>query len=220
MRRVINRIVNRPSEVRKRWYLKLLDAVEPFRAPESQRIVREKPVLIISGITMHGTGVFCNMLAFLRWVYFAEIMGYTPVIDMQYVPNLYLEDGQLGKVNSYEYFYRQPAGMSAEEAYKSRDVFIVNRLDCPYNFSLRQKLAYKKATAVNDWVYGENREKHYQDRCRDYVLGSADLPLIPRVAQFLGGRHLCLLAGRLRHSVSPLPEVFLQGRESRPPSCT
>lgn len=161
VRRVVNRIVNRPSEVQKRWYLKLLEAVEPYRAPEGERVKREKPVLIISGITMHGTGIFCNLLAFLRWVYFAELMGYTPVIDMQYVPNLYLEEEQIGKVNSYDYFYRQPAGMTAEEAYKSRDVFIVNRLDCPYNFSLRQKLAYKKATAVNDWVYGENRAKHF-----------------------------------------------------------
>ena len=168
IRRVVNRIVNRPSQVQKRGYLKLLEQVGPYRAKESERIAREKPVLVISGITMHGTGIFCNLLAFLRWVRFCEIMDYTPVIDMRYVPNLYLEDELVGKVNSYEYFYRQPAGMSAQEAYKSRDVFFVNRLDCPYTFTRAQKKAYKEATKVSDWVYGENREKHFAEYKRLY----------------------------------------------------
>ena len=53
-------------------------------------------VLMISGITMRGTGIFCNLLAFLRWVDFAQRMGYIPVIDMQNVENLYLEDELLG----------------------------------------------------------------------------------------------------------------------------
>lgn len=158
--RVVNRIVNRPSEVKKRAYLKLRARLEPLRAPEAQRVQTEKPVLIISGISMQGTGIFCNLLAFLRWVYFAELMGYAPVIDMQNVPNLYLEEGLAG-VNSYEYFYRQPSDMTLEQAYRAKEVYFVNRLDCPYDFSLRQKWMYRKATAVSDWVYGENREKHF-----------------------------------------------------------
>lgn len=110
---------------------------------------------------MQGTGLFCDLLAFIRWVYFAEMMGYTPVIDMQNVPNMYLEEEQTGRINAYEYFYRQPAGMSVEEAYRARELFFVNRLDCPYSFTLRQKWAYRRATAVKDWVYGENRAKHF-----------------------------------------------------------
>lgn len=224
-RRIVNRIVNRPSQVQKRWYLKLLETVEPCRAPEGGRVAREKPVLIITGITMQGTGIFCDLLAFLRWVYFAELMGYTPVIDMQYVPNLYLEDELLGRVNSYEYFYRQPAGMSAEEAYRSRDVFFVNRLDCPYNFSLRQKLTYKKATAVSDWVYGENREKHFalykrlydtyfvpSDEARAFVEarwnelvqpGERTLGLLCRGTDYFAKRPY-------RHQIQPTPDMIIE----------
>lgn len=218
-RRIVNRIVNRPSQVQKRWYLKLLETVEPCRAPEGGRVAREKPVLIITGITMQGTGIFCDLLAFLRWVYFAELMGYTPVIDMQYVPNLYLEDELLGRVNSYEYFYRQPAGMSAEEAYRSRDVFFVNRLDCPYNFSLRQKLTYKKATAVSDWVYGENREKHFalykrlydtyfvpSDEARWNELvqpGERTLGLLCRGTDYFAKRPY-------RHQIQPTPDMIIE----------
>ena len=159
---MVNRVVNRPSAVQKRYYLQLRERLDPLRAPEADRVQTQRPVLIISGITMQGTGIFCDVLAFLRWVDFAERMGYTPVIDMQNVPNLYLEDELVGRVNAYEYFYRQPAGMTLEEAYRAREVYIVNRLDCPYDFTRAQKRCYRDVTQVRDWVYGENRARHFE----------------------------------------------------------
>ena len=140
-RRVKNRIVNRPSAVQKRYYLKLRAQLDPLRRPSDSG--PNRPVLMISGITMRGTGIFCNLLAFLRWVDFAQRMGYIPVIDMQ-----------LGKVNAYEYFYRQPAGIGVEEGYRARELYIVNRLDCPYDFTRAQKKAYREATSIVDCVYG------------------------------------------------------------------
>ena len=136
-RRVKNRIVNRPSAVQKRDYLKLRAQLDPLRKPSDSG--PNRPVLMISGITMRGTGIFCNLLAFLRWVDFAQRMGYIPVIDMQNVENLYLEDELLGRVNAYEYFYRQPAGVGVEEGYRARKLYIVNRLDCPYDFTRAQR---------------------------------------------------------------------------------
>ena len=144
-RRVKNRIVNRPSAVQKRYYLKLRAQLDPLRRPSDSG--PNRPVLMISGITMRGTGIFCNLLAFLRWVDFAQRMGYIPVIDMQNVENLYLEDELLGKVNAYEYFYRQPAGIGVEEGYRARELYIVNRLDCPYDFTRAQKKAYREAVS-------------------------------------------------------------------------
>ena len=116
-RRVKNRIVNRPSAVQKRYYLKLRAQLDPLRKPSDSG--PNRPVLMISGITMRGTGIFCHLLAFLRWVDFAPRMGYIPVIDMQNGENLYLEDELLGKVNAYEYFYRQPAGVGVEALWKA-----------------------------------------------------------------------------------------------------
>ena len=78
-RRVKNRIANRPSAVQKRYYLKLRAQLDPLRRPSDSG--PNRPVLMISGITMRGTGIFCNLLAFLRWVDFAQRMGYIPVID-------------------------------------------------------------------------------------------------------------------------------------------
>ena len=69
-RRVKNRIANRPSAVQKRYYLKLRAQLDPLRRPSDSG--PNRPVLMISGITMRGTGIFCNLLAFLRWVDFAH----------------------------------------------------------------------------------------------------------------------------------------------------
>ena len=77
-RRVKNRIVNRPSAVQKRDYLKLRAQLDPLRRPSDSG--PNRPVLMISGITMRGTGIFCNLLAFLRWVDFAQRMGYIPAV--------------------------------------------------------------------------------------------------------------------------------------------
>ena len=160
-RRVKNRIVNRPAEVQKRYYLQLREKLDPLRKPGGGTTRIDRPVLMISGITMRGTGFFCNMLAFLRWVDFAQRMNYIPVIDMQNVENLYLEDDLLGRVNAYEYFYKQPGGLSVEEGYCAEQLYIVNRLDCPYDFTRRQKKCYRDVMKINDWVYGENREKYF-----------------------------------------------------------
>lgn len=183
-RRVRNRITDGPYARQKRAYLALKERLEPLRAPEAQRVRTDRPVLIISGISMQGTGIFCDLLAFLRWVYFAELAGMTPVIDMQNVPNLYLEEEQLGHVNSYEYFYRQPASMTLEEAYRAKEVYFVNRLDCPYDFPLRYKRLYRRATAVKDWVYGENRARHfalYKRLYDTYFVPSAEAEAFVRV---------------------------------------
>lgn len=216
-RRVKNRIVNRPSAVQKRDYLKLRAQLDPLRKPSDSG--PNRPVLMISGITMRGTGIFCNLLAFLRWVDFAQRMGYIPVIDMQNVENLYLEDELLGKVNAYEYFYRQPAGVGVEEGYRARELYIVNRLDCPYDFTRAQKKAYREATRIVDWVYGGNRERYFDrikaiyDRCfvpSDEAAAFVDARFRELIAPG-SGRSACSAAGRI---ISP--NARISTRFSRP----
>ena len=110
---------------------------------------------------------------------------------MQNVENLYLEDELLGKVNAYEYFYRQPAGIGVEEGYRARELYIVNRLDCPYDFTRAQKKAYREATRIVDWVYGENREKYF-----DRIKAIYDRYFVPsdEAAAFVDARFRELIA--------------------------
>ena len=63
-RRVKNRIVNRPSAVQKRDYLKLRAQLDPLRKPSDSG--QNRPVLMISGITMRGTGILPSAWAIFR----------------------------------------------------------------------------------------------------------------------------------------------------------
>ena len=45
----------------------------------------------------------------------AEKQGYLPVVDLQNLPTMYHENDEVGKVNIWERYYEQPAGISLEE---------------------------------------------------------------------------------------------------------
>ena len=66
-RRVKNRIVNRPSAVQKRYYLKLRAQLDSLRRPSDSG--PNRPVLMISGITMRGTGISATCWRFCAgWI--------------------------------------------------------------------------------------------------------------------------------------------------------
>ncbi len=89
--------------------------------------------LLISGIGMEKLGLFCCVEAFLKWVEYADIKGFVPVIDMQNVRSQYLDDDLVGKVNAWEYYYH-PVGSNdatVSEVLMSNSYRVVNRLDRP-----------------------------------------------------------------------------------------
>ncbi|MFI3177785.1 MAG: hypothetical protein R3Y67_09915 [Eubacteriales bacterium] len=56
--------------------------------------------------------VLCHIL-------YALDHGYIPVVDAKNYPNIYHEDGELGVVNIWEYYFKQPMEYGLEDAYKS-----------------------------------------------------------------------------------------------------
>ena len=50
----------------------------------------------------------------LAWFRFAEQHGMIPVVDMQTTRNLYQARGERGRVNTWEFFFEQPAGYTLE----------------------------------------------------------------------------------------------------------
>lgn len=44
-----------------------------------------------------------------------------PVVDMQTFTNIYLRKDEVGHVNSWEYFFEQPAGIRLDEALATND---------------------------------------------------------------------------------------------------
>ena len=73
--------------------------------------------------------------------------GYIPVIDMMNVKNQYISDKQIGKVNTWEYFFEQPAGISMEDIKEKEyiifDKVVRNRPNDSIKFFLNKKINYK-----------------------------------------------------------------------------
>jgi len=70
-------------------------------------------------------GLFAAINYVVYHLKYADEKKYEPVIDWQYYPNKYYsEDETVGKINVWEKFFLQPAGISVNEVYKSRNVFL------------------------------------------------------------------------------------------------
>lgn len=53
--------------------------------------------------------------------------GYIPVVDYKHYSNMYLENDLVGKVNSWEYYFKQPTDYSLEDARHSRHVILCDK---------------------------------------------------------------------------------------------
>lgn len=132
-RRVKNRIVNRPSAVQKRG--------ASNRARSSIRLEGRadsgpnRPVLMISGINDAWDGHFSTRWRFCAgWI--LRSAWAILVIDMQNVEKP-LSGGRAAGQGQRLRILLQAAqvGIGVEEGYRARELYIVNRLDCPYDFT-------------------------------------------------------------------------------------
>lgn len=71
-------------------------------------------------------GLMAQYLAVLAHLDYAVKRNYLPVVDFQNYPNTYLDDNLLHKINSWEYYFKQPSNISLEEAYQSHNVILSN----------------------------------------------------------------------------------------------
>jgi len=65
-------------------------------------------------------GLFAYYITNIAWIEYALRKGFIPVIDMQNFENSLHRKGQVGKVNTYEYFFKQPCGVGLKEAVDSK----------------------------------------------------------------------------------------------------
>lgn len=131
--------------------------------------------LIIRRKTDHpGLGLFAYYITMLAWIDYALKHDLIPVIDMQNFENQYHEEGQVGKVNTWELFFEQPCGVSVEEALasgKARYVwsdipsyhpndsldFLYNREIVAYYHSLAQKYI-RLQSDVEEYILQQERK--------------------------------------------------------------
>ena len=68
--------------------------------------------------------MFSYFITTLGGIAYADQNGYIPVVDMKHYPNTYLYDSEVGKVNSWEYYFTQPDSLTLEEALSCRTYII------------------------------------------------------------------------------------------------
>ncbi len=71
-----------------------------------------------------NAGLYSFVLTNLGWIGYALEKGYIPVIDMQNSYNTYLTGEVVGKVNAWEYYFRQPCGYTLEDIAHSKNIIL------------------------------------------------------------------------------------------------
>lgn len=87
---------------------------------KKNNVAGSKYLIIKRECTRAPLGLFAYYITNAAWIEYALRNDMIPVIDMKNFYNAYHEEGQVGKINTYEYFFKQPCGISLEEALQSK----------------------------------------------------------------------------------------------------
>ena len=87
---------------------------------------KQNPDKVFFVIRRNGpiVGLFSFVCTNIGWIKYAIDQGYIPVIDMQSIPNIYLEKKDVGKKNAWEYYFEQPCGYSLKDIRHSQNVIL------------------------------------------------------------------------------------------------
>lgn len=102
-----------------------------------------------------GIGLMAYYLSAIGRVEYALQNNYIPVVDMCNYPNPYLEDDLVGKVNSWEFYFKQVSEYTLDEVYNSKNV-ILSELGTSETGSPRKMYAELSITPQKYWgITGE-----------------------------------------------------------------
>lgn len=68
------------------------------------------------------TGLLSDLITYVYKTKLAVDAGYIPIIDMQTSENIYLKKDEVGRINAWEYYFKQPGGYSLKDIEKARNV--------------------------------------------------------------------------------------------------
>lgn len=74
----------------------------------------------------YGSGIMAYLQSVLGWIAYAERHGLIPVVDLLHYPTIYHSKGEVGRVNIWEKFFEQPAGLSLSDVCHAKNVTIAN----------------------------------------------------------------------------------------------
>lgn len=85
--------------------------------------------------TEPANGLFYSLNYFIRQIDYVQKKGFIPVVDMKYHKNLYLNDEEIGRINSWEYYFNQLSDYELEEVYDSANVIIASPVMSAFDYT-------------------------------------------------------------------------------------
>lgn len=126
-------------------------------------------------------GLLSIISMYLRYIDYALRRNWVPVVDMESIHSLYLDDADLNKgTNAWEYFFEQPCKVSLTQARKSSSIIypsyllnLINDLSISWDFlNDETKLAYWQSLAREHLRFSSPCEQ-YIDKMRSTTFGSS-----------------------------------------------
>ena len=144
---------------------------------QKENLGKSKYLMIKRDCGSSPLGLFAYFITNVAWIEYALRKNYIPVIDMQNFQNVYHKEGEVGKVNTYDYFFKQPAGIGVEEALASGKARYVWK-DIPdfhpnesLDFFLTQEIVDYYREIVKKYVVFQDDVKERLEKVRKEILG-------------------------------------------------
>lgn len=114
----------------------------------------------VFGVPDNSGGLWWHINKILMHLGYAEDKGYIPVIDMQNYKSQYVEDNDLGKVNVWEIFFKQPAGYSLGDIKNSKNIILSKKAPSP---------SKKYLMGHSPFYDDDNRIKYFHNLFEKYI---------------------------------------------------
>lgn len=185
-------------------------------AKHNQKVLetyREQGIYYVMRPNIVECGLATTIRCVLSHAKYAGEQGFTLVMDYQNRKNPYLSDEEVGKVNAWEYFFRQPCGVSLEETAGRDNVILTEESQLPICPTDSMEF-YTNDGCVAYWREVYRKYIRLSDEAADFIEGQ-------RRAVFGGQRSErvlgCIVRGTdyiqgrpLNHPVQPLPGDVVQ----------
>ncbi len=106
-----------------------------------------------------GTGFMSHFMRVLSVISYADRRGMIPVVDMRTNINAYLYKHEVGKINAWEYYFKQPGGVCVDDALSDSSAIFAS-----------PAYSYAKPNSSLGFYYNYGGELDYwRELCRKYL---------------------------------------------------
>jgi hypothetical protein len=155
-----------------------------------------------------AAGLFSYILYVLEKIEIADKNNYYPVIDMQNQINSYLYPWEVGRINSWEYYFEQPSGIGLKELRKCRNV-IYSDTKCRCKVG---SLIFYDSNAMEKWTCLFEKYIHLNKHVKQYIDNAYAKKMGKGGERILGvlARGTDYNAGPALHPVQPDVETIIK----------